>query len=129
MSSGGLSIAIDKPENKVYAIYRDNDTSAGNFPLRLDSNIDGQWSNENTFSAGAWPSLSVNQDTNNVMISYFMMSDLSLYAADSIGGGFSEIDGDHAVGMHTSNAICTLSMTNCGATYQGDYRQSVYYYV
>lgn len=125
--SGGLSIAIDKPENKVYAIYRDNDTSAGNFPLKLDSTIDGQWSNEDTFSAGSWPSLAVNQDTNNVMISYFMMSDLSLYGADSNGGGRGEIDGDHAVGMFTSNAICTLSMTNCGATSQTDYRQIVYY--
>ena len=35
---------------------------------------DGQWSNADTYSAGAWPSLSVNQDTNNVMISYFHMT-------------------------------------------------------
>ena len=125
--SGGLSIAIDKPENKVYAIYRDNDTSSGNSPLKLDSNLDGQWSNADTYSAGAWPSLSVNQDTNNVMISYFYMNDLSLYGADLIGGGVGQIDGDHAVGMHTSNAICTLSMTNCGATSQTDFRQIVYY--
>jgi len=125
--SGGLSIAIDEPENNIYAIYRDNDTSSGNFPLKLDSNLDGQWSNADTYSAGAWPSLSVNQDTNNVMISYFYMNDLSLYGADLIGGGVGQIDGDHAVGMHTSNAICTLSMTNCGSTSQTDYRQIVYY--
>jgi len=125
--SGGLSIAIDEPENNIYAIYRDNDTSSGNSPLKLDSNIDGQWSNADTYSEGAWPSISVNQDTNNVMISYFHMNYLTLYGADLIGGGNGQLDGDYVVGMHTSNAICTLNMTNCGATSQTDYRQIVYY--
>ena len=37
--SGGVSIAIDKPENKIYAIYKVNENGAGNYLMKMDRNI------------------------------------------------------------------------------------------
>ena len=68
ITGGGLSIAIDKPENKIYAIYRHHDSES--LVLKMDQKYEGSWSNVWQRNSGSWPSLAVNQETNNVMISY-----------------------------------------------------------
>ena len=97
--SGGLCLSqYDKPENKIYAIYKVNENVAGNYLMKMDRNIGGSWSNVWETNGGSWPSLSVNQETNNVMISYF---NNALYGSDLFGGGNGQIDGNPAVGMYT----------------------------
>ncbi len=125
--NGPLSITVDMPEDKLYAMY----TEGGD--MRLVSNSNGVWSNLLYFNSGSWPSLAMNQETNHVMIAYHEEANSDLKGAhwnpSVSGGGGATLDGDSGVdvGEYASNAICTQSMTYCGATSDTDYRHISYY--
>ncbi|DAC16189.1 MAG TPA: LamG domain-containing protein, partial [Candidatus Poseidoniales archaeon] len=129
---GPLSIAIDKPENHLYAVYPTIPTGLSQeaLQLRVKDSSGNDWNAIANYSSGNWPSLTVNQENNRWMLAFHEESNEDLVVSDGDVngyGGWGAVDENTNVGSYVSNAICTTQMPNCGAVSQTDYRQIAYY--